>query len=196
MGTSVFRTEASCKHILESLGEVHRVGQIGACPRCGYRPMNQKIALNALSRHADVYICEACGMEEAMIAASRQPAIPLKDWALFQREQQLDAPPCPVRDTFVNAVSDIRENRRTKDVYRLGLAMVLDCPDNDCRIFKNVFNMARELDGALDIIGGHPATVLQSRLHERIRELWEMWESNHAVLAYRVQHSKEAPLQS
>lgn len=192
MGTKVLRTEASCKHILESLGLVQRAGYIEACPRCGHRPMNPNVVLNALSRHADVYICEACGMEEAMIAASHEPAIPLKDWALFQGAGQQTETVRPVWDTFVNASQDVRESPRTKGVYQLGLAMEQECPDNDCRIFKNVFNMARELDGAMCIISGYPATVLQRRLHERIGELSEMWESNYAVLAYRAQHGIEA----
>ncbi len=42
---------------------------IGAtrCPRCGRDTMRSDIVLNALSRYIDVYICGACGTEEAML---------------------------------------------------------------------------------------------------------------------------------
>lgn len=48
--------------------------------------------------------------------------------------------------------------------------------------------MARELDGAIEIVSGYPAKVLETRLHERIRELRELWINNAAILAYRAQH--------
>lgn len=184
MGTNFIPTESSCKHILNSLGQLQQLGQIGACPRCGFRPMNPKLMLNSLSRYADVYICEACGMEEAVLAASQEEPIPFPKWSLFQKHEQ-DA---PVRDTFVNAVPDVREAKITKQLYALGLALDRECQENDCRLYKNTFNMARELDGALDIVGGYAATVLKFRLHERIRELREMWTENCAILAYRAQH--------
>lgn len=180
---------------------------IGPCPRCGYRPMNPKLMLNTLSRHADIYICESCGMEEAMMDAAHQPPLPFADWAIFQDGwwkkvvcDVSDAKPSlssgdqvkpPERDTFVSAVPDVRDAQYVKNIYALGLMLNQDCPDNDCVIYKNVFNMARELDGAIEIVSGYPAKVLETRLHERIRELREMWLNNCAILAYRAQHGKE-----
>lgn len=39
---------------------------ISACPRCGIRSMSKPMHRNALSRRADIYICDECGMEEAV----------------------------------------------------------------------------------------------------------------------------------
>lgn len=53
------------------------------CPRCGHMRMHiEKPVLNAFSRRANVYICEACGMDEAMRDALGIPPIPLNEWAL------------------------------------------------------------------------------------------------------------------
>ena len=41
-------------------------------------------------------------------------------------------------------------------VYRLGLRLKTDCPDNDCRIFLNIFKGAREIDEALGKVEGAP----------------------------------------
>ena len=35
------------------------------CLRCG-QPLDRRLVINALSRYADVHICEACGMDEAL----------------------------------------------------------------------------------------------------------------------------------
>ena len=39
------------------------------CPRCGRLTMNHDIYKNALSRRADIYICDDCGMYEALADA-------------------------------------------------------------------------------------------------------------------------------
>lgn len=36
------------------------------CPRCGRNSMKEKLSLNALSRRANIYICDGCGTDEAM----------------------------------------------------------------------------------------------------------------------------------
>lgn len=53
-----------------------------ACPRCGKKKMDsESVTRNALSRRATVYICDSCGMAEAMedMANSRTP---LTAWAI------------------------------------------------------------------------------------------------------------------
>ncbi len=193
------------KHILEAHGALQVAQEVNRCPRCGYRPMNPQLMLNALSRHAKVYICESCGMEEAMMDAAHQPPLPFEEWSLFRDGQYLTAedskavqdkkPPIseqePARDTFMSAVPDVRDAQYVKNLYALGLMLNQECPDNDCVIYKNIFNMARELDGAIEIVSGYPAQVLETRLHERIRELRELWINNAAILAYRAQHGTE-----
>ena len=54
-----------------------------ACPRCGMMAVNaESVTRNALSRRATVYICDACGMKEAMedMMDSRTP---LTAWAII-----------------------------------------------------------------------------------------------------------------
>ncbi|MBQ6164730.1 MAG: hypothetical protein IJK23_09685 [Clostridia bacterium] len=51
------------------------------CPRCGMLTVKEQIHTNALSRHASVYICDACGMDEAIRDWTGNP-LPLKEWAI------------------------------------------------------------------------------------------------------------------
>lgn len=53
------------------------------CPRCGRMSVKDKLHTNALSRHATVYVCDACGMDEAIRDMKGKP-LPLKDWAISQ----------------------------------------------------------------------------------------------------------------
>ena len=73
----------------------------------------------------------------------------------------------------------------TRKVYALGLALAEERPENDCKVYLNIFNMARELDKALDGATGYPATVLRGALHDRLRELAEMYTSNYAVQQFK-----------
>lgn len=50
------------------------------CPRCG-GPMHPEAGRNALSRRADVYICSACGIDEAMRDFTRHEPLPFERWA-------------------------------------------------------------------------------------------------------------------
>ena len=58
-------------------------GEHMPCPRCGRDSMKPVLATNALSRHADVYICDECGTDEA-IRDWGKFVKPLHDWALFK----------------------------------------------------------------------------------------------------------------
>lgn len=69
-------------------------------------------------------------------------------------------------------------------VYRLGLRLEADCPDNDCRIFLNIFKGAREIDEALGKAAGAPQRVLLRELKKEFRELQKMYLFNHAVRKY------------
>lgn len=50
------------------------------CPRCGRNAMDENPLHNALSRHATVYVCNACGMDEAVRDFTHTP-LPLEKWA-------------------------------------------------------------------------------------------------------------------
>ncbi len=52
------------------------------CPRCGRDAMDENPMRNALSRYADVFICNSCGLNEAALAVMNNP-LPLSQWACF-----------------------------------------------------------------------------------------------------------------
>ena len=54
------------------------------CPRCGMDTMKDKLHTNVLSRHADIYICDLCGTNEAMLDFMRNP-LPAEDWSCMLR---------------------------------------------------------------------------------------------------------------
>ena len=72
------------KTMLEHFGEMQKNGAVDSfsCPRCGLPRMNEKPTRNALSRRANVYICDRCGTEEALLDAARMEPIPLNEWAM------------------------------------------------------------------------------------------------------------------
>lgn len=53
------------------------------CPRCGHVKMEKDLYHNALSRRADIYICPACGTEEALEDFCKKRKKPLEEWFLF-----------------------------------------------------------------------------------------------------------------
>ena len=53
------------------------------CPRCGRDTMDAILLHNTLSRHADVYICSACGLDEALLDMRGSP-IPPSEWACMR----------------------------------------------------------------------------------------------------------------
>lgn len=56
------------------------------CPRCGRMTMKPKLLTNALSRIADIMVCDGCGMEEAKLAFMNAPNN-LYRWAAFQPQR-------------------------------------------------------------------------------------------------------------
>lgn len=96
-------------------------------------------------------------------------------------------PEPPARKTFTNLPSGMRNDRNTRKVYSLGLALAEECPDNDCRVYLNIFNMARELDEVLDEMrpSSTPFVTLRSALMERAGELWKMYAENYAVQQFK-----------
>lgn len=74
--------ESEAKTLIEHFAEKQQGGHF-ACPRCGKMAMDaESVTRNALSRRATVYICDACGMTEAMedMMDSRTP---LTAWAII-----------------------------------------------------------------------------------------------------------------
>ena len=74
------KTIEEAKTLIESLMPMQERGERFPCPRCGYNRMNENPVRNALSRHADVYICDACGTDEALRDMIGSP-LPLNEWS-------------------------------------------------------------------------------------------------------------------
>lgn len=91
----------------------------------------------------------------------------------------------PERETFANIPAAASGHRQAKKVYALGLTLAEECPDNDCKLYLNIFNMARELDAALDKMGGYPAEVMRRELNKHFRELGRMYYENRAVQMFK-----------
>lgn len=78
-------SEGEIKESLDHLGKTQHSGAF--CPRCG-RKVNREYnsQLQALSRRADITICNRCGTEEALedIAWGGHSNLPLIDWAIVK----------------------------------------------------------------------------------------------------------------
>ena len=73
--------ENEVKALIERFATKQQGGHF-ACPRCGKMSMDtESVTRNALSRRATVYICDACGTQEAIedMMGSRDP---LTAWAI------------------------------------------------------------------------------------------------------------------
>ena len=76
------------------------------CPRCGRDAMAATPLHNALSRHAKVYICDACGTDEAVRDYAHTP-LPLEEWACAVLAQAKDFPTVSGDGTCNNAKSKV-----------------------------------------------------------------------------------------
>ena len=65
---------------IEEFSKIQREGHF-PCPRCGRYRMDSDPIRNALSRHADVQVCNQCGTEEAVADFIHSP-MPLTEWAI------------------------------------------------------------------------------------------------------------------
>lgn len=64
--------------IIANWKKAQESGAVLPCPRCGWMKMKEKLCTNALSRRADVYICDSCGTAEALEDFYREPQF---NWA-------------------------------------------------------------------------------------------------------------------
>ena len=58
-------------------------GEYTLCPRCGLPTMKKDLYTNALSRIADIMVCDTCGLDEAKLAFMGSPNT-LYQWAGLQ----------------------------------------------------------------------------------------------------------------
>ena len=76
--------------------------------------MKAPVHTNALSRTADVYVCDACGTAEAMLAFMKQD-YPLHLWAAFQPVR----PPADFKEHSARAVMDTVLRTQSDELRRL-----------------------------------------------------------------------------
>lgn len=60
------------------------------CLRCG-KPLSKRLVVNALSRHVNVYICKACGTDEALRDAC-DDRLPLEEWYALESGRKVELP--------------------------------------------------------------------------------------------------------
>ena len=75
-------TEEEAKRMLAMLKDMQQAGHAFPCPRCGRQSMKPDAASNALSRYADVYICDTCGLNEAIRSMPGNTPIPITEWGM------------------------------------------------------------------------------------------------------------------
>ena len=68
---------------LADLKAAQESGRYTRCPRCGRETMKPKLYTNALSRLADILVCDTCGADEAKLAFMKSPGT-LYTWAGLQ----------------------------------------------------------------------------------------------------------------
>ena len=79
------RTEAEAKATLDWYGK-HQPDEDARCPRCGEMMWGPK-ARHALSRYADIIVCDRCGNIEALEQAGLTEKLPLMKWCAVEVPQ-------------------------------------------------------------------------------------------------------------
>lgn len=106
-------------------------GEHMPCPRCGRNTMKPELHTNALSRHADVYVCDSCGTNEALLVVMKNP-LPLNRWAFAApKRPQSDLKTLSYNDAVLQIQSEqipflinlfsewVRNGRGDFEAYRL-----------------------------------------------------------------------------
>ena len=133
------------------------------CLRCG-RPLDGCLAYNAKSRHADVYICSACGTDEALRDAAGTP-LPLTSWDAVTSGRLK----CPADDdawtltptcSFPQVFQDTAKS--TGDLDRPTAELVYSRSDydgykwwttwHDCHVEHKTPELAREVDQFIEAL--------------------------------------------
>ena len=65
---------------LADLKAAQEAGKYTLCPRCGMDTMKPDLFTNALSRSADIMVCDTCGVDEAKLAFMNAP-MSMYQWA-------------------------------------------------------------------------------------------------------------------
>lgn len=117
--------EDEARRLIERFAERQRGGHF-ACPRCGKMAMDtESVTRNALSRRADVYVCDTCGMLEGIEDMPENFKLPLSAWAITKKPEAWGM---PLQLTFVGRDS------WSRPVYKCGGRLYVDVnPREDCQ---------------------------------------------------------------
>lgn len=80
-----FTEQIQFQDVIRQFASVQREGHF-ACPRCGNHRMADNPIRNALSRAADIQICDECGMDEAIRDFTGDP-LPNREWDIMKNPQ-------------------------------------------------------------------------------------------------------------
>ncbi len=72
-------------------------------------------------------------------------------------------------------------------LYELGEKLLNDCPENDCIIYRNIFQMCYEADIQLSRLMGWTRKVVEREFNKQYHELEKMYRFNKAVGDYKKQ---------
>lgn len=77
---------------------------------------------------------------------------------------------------------------RYSKVISLGEKLRVNCPDNDCRIYLNLFNEYMALESDLNgcLLSKPGRTILSSALERTYLDLERMYFTNYAVRCFRL----------
>lgn len=94
------------------------------CPRCGLTTLKVPISTNALSRSADLYVCDACGTAEALLDYMKQ-SYPLYQWHAFSPDvPKSDFWELPATEVLAQVIQ--KQSNELARIYKL----CRDDPDN------------------------------------------------------------------
>ena len=79
------KTEQDYLQMINAAAKSQQETKSPICPRCGKHRMDKQITYNALSRHADIYVCNICGLDEA-IRDMHGETIHSSDWFICRQK--------------------------------------------------------------------------------------------------------------
>jgi hypothetical protein len=91
----------------------------------------------------------------------------------------------PRPDRFMNLPEEYKRRGYNPRIYQLGNDLSKDCPQNDCQIYLNIFNMSRQMDEQINLLDGWPRQVMVAELRKLYMELDRMFMTNYAIRQYR-----------
>ncbi|NCB62436.1 MAG: hypothetical protein EOM52_02300 [Clostridia bacterium] len=149
-----------------------------------------RVYLRALVTTHTVTEREGASFAAAINEATTPKDAPPEAWAKLKAEvEEKVSEDCRElaqrREQFEHLDPKIKSDFFNRKLYALGLVLANECPDNDCRLYLNVFNMARELDSAIDGVEGFAVWTLETKLLSLYQELREMYRENYAVQKFK-----------